>query len=73
MARFLRNNVLSVCAFLISIIILLLLLGVDNKLTTGIATAFGLAGMGIIIVYSRQKGKMIHCILHAIFLALSRI
>jgi len=48
---------------IILFIILLRVLEVDTKLTTIIAAAFGLIGIGIMVFLSRRKGKMIHCII----------
>jgi len=49
-------------AFILSVV-LLRLFGVDTKLTTALALAFGVIGIGILLTISRRKGKMIHCIL----------
>ena len=48
---------------IIIITILLRVLGIDTRITTALALGFGIAGIGIIILLSRVKGKMIHCIL----------
>jgi ferredoxin-type protein NapH len=48
---------------IIIVTLLLRFLGVDSRLTTAFAIAFGVAGIGIILLVSRRKGKMIHCIL----------
>jgi len=48
---------------IIVITILLKVLGIDTRITTAIAIGFGISGIGIIIILSRVKGKMIHCLL----------
>jgi ferredoxin len=61
-----RNKFLIKHLLLLAIILVTILLritGMDAKLTTAIASGFGVLGIGVIIVLSRQKGKMIHCIL----------
>lgn len=57
-----RIKHLLLLAFIL-ITILLRVLGVDTKLTTALAIAFGVIGVGIIIFISGRKGKMVHCIL----------
>ncbi len=61
-----RNKFRTKHILLLLIIIVTLLLrffGVNTNLTTAFAIAFGVAGIGIILLVSRRKGKMIHCIL----------
>ena len=48
---------------IITITILLKLFGVPTRITTLLALIFGITGLVIIVVISRRKGKMIHCIL----------
>ncbi len=48
---------------IIAVTLLLRVFEVDTKLTTAIAIAFGVIGIGIIIFISRRKSKMVHCIL----------
>ena len=43
--------------------ILLRVFGLDTRITTVIAILFGVTGTGIIILVSKRKGKMLHCIL----------
>jgi ferredoxin-type protein NapH len=47
----------------ITITILLRIFGVPTRITTLLALIFGITGLVIIIVISRRKGKMVHCIL----------
>lgn len=49
--------------FIVLITILLRVFGVDTKITTALAIAFGLSGIFIILTLSRRKGKMLNCIL----------
>jgi polyferredoxin len=51
---------------LISIIVSTILLrffGIPTRITTLLATGFGLVGLAIILILTRRKGKMVHCIL----------
>jgi len=63
----------------ISINILLRIFGIHDRITTLMAAGFGVTGLAVILMLSRRKGKMFHCLLwcpislHAIFLALGRI
>jgi len=47
----------------ITITILLRLLGIQDRITTLLAATFGVVGLAIILIVSRRKGKMVHCIL----------
>ena len=43
--------------------ILLRILGIGNHVTTSLAAGFGVVGLVIILLISRRRGKMVHCIL----------
>ncbi|MFC2112822.1 4Fe-4S binding protein [Bacteroidota bacterium] len=59
--KFRIKHILLIAIILITI--MLRVLGLDTRLTTAIAIVFGVVGIGIIILVSRRKGKMVHCIL----------
>jgi hypothetical protein len=46
----------------IIITILLRIFGIHDRITTVLAAGFGVIGLAIIILISRRKGKMVHCI-----------
>ncbi len=48
---------------IITMVVLLRISGIDTRITTAVAIAFGLIGIGIILFVSIRKRKMIHCIL----------
>jgi ferredoxin-type protein NapH len=48
---------------IITTTILLRLFHVPTRITTLLALIFGIAGLVIVVVISRRKGKMVHCIL----------
>lgn len=53
---------LSVLILVVIVALILRLLNVSSLYTTIIASAFGLAGLGLIIFISPGKGRMMHCI-----------
>ena len=48
---------------IIALTLIFRFMGVSTLITTLLAGAFGVAGLAIIILVSRRKGKMVHCIL----------
>jgi ferredoxin-type protein NapH len=48
---------------IITITILLRIFGISSRITTLLAVIFGVIGLLIIVLISRRRGKMVHCIL----------
>ena len=62
----LRNKFRIKHIFLPTVILITILLrffGIDKLITTFLAAGFGVIGLGIILLLSRRRGKMVHCIL----------
>lgn len=56
-----RRIQLAVAALVVVVAAALRLAGADRGIATAFAAAFGVAGVGVMLLWSRRQGRMVHC------------